>query len=226
MKYIMIFLPIFIFAKGYFLVDKLPKDEILPMYKKPALNAGVVATIPFSTRCVEVLKCKDLEDNSTWCRVKYFKKSGWIDTTKVSKDSECSIDKNASFPEKVVTTAKQKLGSPYRYGSSGPNSFDCSGFVYYVFKKLDKPIARTSIEQSKTEHKLKRDELKVGDIVAFDTAHRGHVNHSGIYIGEGNFIHATSGKAFRVTISNLDKGFYKDKFRWGVRVIQEKKVEK
>ena len=222
MKYVILFLPIFVLAKGYFVVDKLPKDEVLPMYKKASLKAGVISTIPFATRCVEVLKCKTLDDNSTWCKVKYFKKSGWIDSSKVSKDDGCIIDKNSTIIQKIVKTAKQKLGSPYRYGKSGPNSFDCSGFVYYVFKKIGIGIPRTSIEQSKTEHKLKRNELKVGDIVVFDTYHRGHVNHSGIYLGNGNFIHATSGKAFRVTISNLDKGFYLDKFRWGVRVIQDK----
>ena len=68
--------------------------------------------------------------------------------------------------------------------------------------------------------------MQVGDIVVFDTMHRGHINHSGIYIGDGKFIHATSGKAFRVTTSKLDSGFYKDKFRWGVRVRTNKAEKK
>jgi len=139
---------------------------------------------------------------------------------------DVGVDKNATIIQKIVESAKQKLGSPYQYGKSGPNSFDCSGFVYYVFTKFHIKIPRTSINQSKTEYKLKRDELRVGDIVVFDTYERGHVNHSGIYLGNGNFIHATSGKAFSVTISNLDKGFYKDKFRWGVRVIFENSYRK
>jgi sulfane dehydrogenase subunit SoxC len=62
-------------------------------------------------------------------------------------------------------------------------------------------------------------DLKKGDMVFFDTHERGHVNHSGVYLGDGRFIHASSGKAMSVTISELDKGFYVDKFRWGIRKL-------
>jgi cell wall-associated NlpC family hydrolase len=72
--------------------------------------------------------------------------------------------------------------------------------------------------QSKSGETLSRDEIKIGDILSFDTTLKGHINHSGIYIGNGEFIHSSSGKAKGVTVSKLDKGFYKDKFRWGVRV--------
>jgi len=78
---------------------------------------------------------------------------------------------------------------------------------------------RTSRTQSESGEKIDRGSLKPGDILFFDTHERGHVNHSGIYLGEGKFIHSSSGKAYGVTISNLDTGFYKDKFRWGVRKI-------
>ena len=118
----------------------------------------------------------------------------------------------------IVKTAIMKLGAPYQYAHAGPESFDCSGFVYYVYGQNGFAIPRTSKAQSQMPIKLKRSELRKGDILFFDTANRGHVNHSGIYIGKGKFIHASSGKAHRVTVSELDKGFYKDKFRWGTRV--------
>ena len=213
------------YAKHFLKVDNIPKDELLCVKKKPSITAGVIATIAYDTRCVEVLKCKPGDNNQTWCQVKYFRKVGWINTSKTSKDSNCSLDFNTTKPENIVNIAKSKMGSPYRYGKSGPDSFDCSGFVYYVFKKVNNPIPRTSLQQSLAGKKLKREELKIGDIVVFDTANRGHVNHSGIYIGDGKFIHATSGKAFRVTTSKLDSGFYKDKFRWGVRIAQEEKKQ-
>lgn len=52
--------------------------------------------------------------------------------------------------------------------------------------------------------------------------HYSHLNYSGVYLGEGKFIHSSSGKAYGVTISKLDKGFYVDKFRWGMRKIDAK----
>ena len=103
---------------------------------------------------------------------------------------------------------------------AGPDHFDCSGFVYYLFKNNNISIPRSSRAQSKSGKKLTRKELKKGDILFFDTAHRKHVNHSGVYLGDGKFIHSSSGKAYGVTISDLDKGFYPDKFRWGVRKIE------
>ena len=121
----------------------------------------------------------------------------------------------------ITATAKSKLGFPYSYGKAGENSFDCSGFVYYVFKKHGYKIPRTSKAQSvmKEEKIFDKSLLKEGDIVFFDTSDRGRVNHSGIYLGSMKFIHASSGKAHSVTISRLDRGFYKHRFLWGVRVV-------
>ncbi len=138
-------------------------------------------------------------------------------------DNNISTDTNIT--ENLISLAKSKLGHSYEIAKSGPDHFDCSGFVYYLFKNNGIKIPRTSLSQSKSGDKLKRDELKRGDMVFFDTYNRKHVNHSGVYIGDGKFIHSSSGKAHGVTISDLDKGFYKDKFRWGVRKIpaEEKK---
>ncbi|PHS34460.1 MAG: glycoside hydrolase [Sulfurovum sp.] len=138
-----------------------------------------------------------------------------------------TVDHNISEPkhskkdntpiDKLINLAKSKLGDSYVYAATGPDHFDCSGFVYYVFKENGVVIPRTSLLQSKSTKKLNRQEIKRGDILSFDTHDRKHINHSGIYLGNGKFIHSSSGKAFGVTISDLDKGFYKDKFRWGVR---------
>ena len=118
----------------------------------------------------------------------------------------------------IIKEAYKHLGSPYRYGATGPNSFDCSGFVYAVHRNLGIKIPRTSRDQSEIRgRKLSRNELRAGDLLFFDTAHRGHVNHVGIYLGNGKFIHASSGKAHSVTISDIN-AWYKDKFRWGKHV--------
>ncbi|RLA68975.1 MAG: hypothetical protein DRG09_06895 [Epsilonproteobacteria bacterium] len=120
---------------------------------------------------------------------------------------------------KLISLAKSKLGDSYLYAAAGPDHFDCSGFVYYLFKENGITIPRSSLPQSKSGDKVTREELQKGDILFFDTHTREHVNHSGVYLGDGKFIHSSSGKAHGVTISNLDKGFYLDKFRWGIRKL-------
>ena len=130
------------------------------------------------------------------------------------------IDYNigTSSNSKIIKIAKKHLGKPYKYGEEGPNSFDCSGFVYAVMKSSGTNIPRTSLAQSKIDgRRLSQNQLKEGDVVFFDTSLKGHVNHSGIYIGKGKFIHASSGRAYSVTISDMN-GWYKDKFRWGKHI--------
>jgi len=138
------------------------------------------------------------------------------------QDKETNVTVTESKTDKLISLAKSKLGNSYEPAKAGPDHFDCSGFVYYLFKTNDISIPRSSLTQSKSGKKLTREELKKGDILFFDTAHRNHVNHSGVYLGDGKFIHSSSGKAYGVTISDLDKGFYPDKFRWGIRKIESK----
>lgn len=136
--------------------------------------------------------------------------------------SAFSSDINAT-KKYIIQLTKSKIGSPYEYGKSGEDSFDCSGFVYYIYtKKLGIQIPRTSKYQSimKKDKIYDKKKLKTGDILFFDTADRGYVNHSGIYLKNMKFIHASSGKAYSVTISPLDKGFYKYRFKWAIRVLK------
>ncbi len=121
--------------------------------------------------------------------------------------------------ERLLSLAYAQMGTPYLYGGNDYFGFDCSGFVCYVYKNaVGKNLPRTSLAQSQLSDQLDRHELTPGDIVFFDTAKKGYINHCGIYIGNGNFIHSSSGKVKAVTISNLDRGFYKKNFRWGGRV--------
>ena len=143
-----------------------------------------------------------------------------IKKTKSTHSNQSASDKLTA----LIDEARSKIGSRYVYGASGPAHFDCSGFVYYLFRHQGIEIPRTSRAQSESGAHLTRKELQRGDMVFFDTGNRGHVNHSGIYLGKGQFIHSSSGKAYGVTISNLDRGFYKKKFRWGVRVWKTKKA--
>ena len=105
-------------------------------------------------------------------------------------------------------------------GSTRPNSFDCSGFTYYVVKNtLGKSIPRTSTAQSKYGTYVSKGNLRAGDLVFFDTvgSNNGNVSHAGIYIGNGQFIHASSTQK-KVVISSLASGHYSKAFVNGRRL--------
>ncbi len=119
----------------------------------------------------------------------------------------------------VQRVARSQLGKHYVWGAIGPKTFDCSGFTSYVYRKAGLNIPRTSRNQSKYGTRISRRNLKPGDLIFFDTshAHRGYVNHVGIYLGNDRFIHASSARR-RVTITSLNKAFYSRRFKWGRRI--------
>ncbi len=96
--------------------------------------------------------------------------------------------------------AMSKVGSPYRYGASGPNAFDCSGLVSWAFKKAGKSLPRTSRAQSKVGTPVSRDQLQPGDLVFFYKP----VSHVGIYLGDGKVLHASTRKS-PVKISDMSR---------------------
>lgn len=130
---------------------------------------------------------------------------------KISKESE------------IISTAIAFLDIPYIWAANGPTSFDCSGFTKYVFKEHGLTIPRYSGHQAKVGTKVTYAELKVGDLVFFDTdkKYKKKVNHVGIYIGDNKFIHASSAKKKVVITSFKKKRFYKKRFLWGQRVIKD-----
>jgi len=123
--------------------------------------------------------------------------------------------------DEVLETAKEYLGVKYVWAANGPSSFDCSGYTKYVFNQNGITIPRYSGSQANVGMKVSFDELQEGDLVFFDTSKGFHkkVNHVGIYIGNDQFIHASSAQK-RVTITSFsEKKFYKNRFLLGRRVI-------
>lgn len=100
---------------------------------------------------------------------------------------------NSNKMNKAMEMLHAQLGKKYVWGATGPNSFDCSGLVQYVYKNaLGKNIPRVSADQSKFGQAVGRKDLQVGDLLFFDTMNKGRVSHVGMYIGNNEFIHASN----------------------------------
>lgn len=106
----------------------------------------------------------------------------------------------------VVATAKKAIGTPYVRGGSKPGGFDCSGLVMWAYQKVGVQLPRTAREQSTIGEKIQdKNAMLPGDIVAFHHPKRGY--HTGIYIGDGKFIHSPR-KRSSVKISSLDSNYF------------------
>ena len=105
----------------------------------------------------------------------------------------------------LISTSMQYIGVPYVFGGTSPYGFDCSGFVQYVFAKVGVSLPRTADVQFEVGTPVSTTDLRPGDAVFFETYTYG-ASHVGIYIGDGNFIHASSSRG--VTISSLGSAYY------------------
>lgn len=118
--------------------------------------------------------------------------------------------------DRIIDTAKKYMGVPYVWGGMTPSGFDCSGLVQYVFAENGMSLPRTTTLQYKVGTYVSRSNLKVGDLVFFDTSGNG-VSHVGIYMGNGQFIHSSSSKG--VTISNLSNSYWNARYLGARRVL-------
>jgi len=129
-----------------------------------------------------------------------------LDTVQIVRE-----ERKESLFRKIVELAKSLLGIRYRRGGTNKNGFDCSGFVQHVYGTFSFPLPRSATEQFKVGFPISKEELLEGDLLFFQTRKRPFPSHVGIYIGDNQFIHASSGKR-RVTITDLDDPYYKKRF--------------
>jgi hypothetical protein len=124
----------------------------------------------------------------------------------------------SSTADNIVSTARDYIGTPYRYGGTTPSGFDCSGYMQYVFNKEGISLPRTTAQQARIGTSVNKSELQKGDLVFFDINGSG-ISHAGIYIGNDNFIHASSSRGVAMASVN-DPHYWKDRYHSARRVIE------
>ena len=150
---------------------------------------------------------------------------GWyqIEAGYVSGDYVREMDAaEALKPDKgqeIVDYALQFLGYRYVYGGSSPETgFDCSGFTSYVYKQFDYGLYRSASDQLQNGVSVSRDELLPGDLVLFRKNTSNPASHVGLYIGDGQFIHAAT-TTVGVIISSLSENYWSTGFVGGRRIV-------
>ena len=194
----------------------------LNMRTGPATSYAKITTIAYG-QSVNVLST-----SNGWSKINYSGSTGYVSSqylqsTKPSSSSSSNSGSTSvsSSASSVIAYAKTLLGKPYVWGAQGPNSFDCSGFTYYVFKnKAGIVLPRTSSSQSKYGTSVSWSNLKAGDLMFFDTngANNGQVSHVGLYIGNGQMIHASSSQR-KIVITSVNTSYYKNAFVNARRVL-------
>lgn len=120
----------------------------------------------------------------------------------------------------LIERAKQDIGVRYRWGgTSAQTGFDCSGFVRTVMQQtVGKLLPHHAADQAAITQKINKSELQPGDLVFFNTVRRRPYSHVGIYMGDGQFIHAPA-RGKRVRIDNLSAAYWQKRFGGARRVL-------
>jgi cell wall-associated NlpC family hydrolase len=164
----------------------------------------------YAGKTVEILETLD-----GWYRIA----EGYVsaDYIRIVDASEAASSEVAA---QVVETALSFLGYPYVYGGSTPKGFDCSGFTSYIYKQYGYSLNRTCSGQLDNGTPVAMSELQPGDLVIFKkyASSAGRASHVGIYIGGGEFIHASTSKV-GVIISKLSDAYYTPGFVGGRRIV-------
>ena len=209
------------------------------MRKGASTSSEVVTTVSLNTS-VDVY-----EEANGWSKVKVNGKEGYISSSLLSTTKretsrsletprrEESVSDNSSNEgntntetesntassskgnSSVVDTAMSYIGSKYVYGGSTPSGFDCSGFTSYIYKQYGVNLNRTAAGQYSNGTAVSRDDLQAGDLVMFG---KSGINHVGIYIGNGQIVHAAN-PSRGVTTDTINSGYYNNNYVGARRVM-------
>ena len=197
-------------ALGYGKVDA--DGSTLNMRAGASTSFDSLCSIPSGT----VLELEGIYEG--WYKVTYAGNTGYVSSDYITITTEPATSTSSALGEQIVALAKQYLGTPYVLGGNGPSSFDCSGFTKYIYAQFGYTLNRTATDQLQNGVSVSRDELQPGDLVFFKYNTSKPVSHVGIYIGNGEFIHASTNR-YVVQIDQMNTGHYANVFVYARRIL-------
>lgn len=189
------------------------------------LNQGWYKVLSGGTACYirsDFLKLSEIpyENRASTNTPQYFRQGKAIGTVPASGQTNAvqSGSNGSATGAQILAKATEYLGTPYVYGGASPSGFDCSGFVYYVYGTFGISVGRTPAEQYSAGTVVDKASLQPGDIVLFAGTGSSSISHTGIYAGNGQFIHSPNSRS-TVSYSDLTSGYWSEHFYCGVRVV-------
>jgi cell wall-associated NlpC family hydrolase len=167
--------------------------DVVNVRSAPATSGQKIGQV----RLGEILQAQAKSDDN-WYQIDFHGKKGWVAGWLV-QICQPSTEASRGLMSGIIGVAERFLGRPYRFGASGPDSFDCSGFTRYVFSLIGINLPRTASGQAGIGVMVPAP--APGDLVFFGS--RGYIEHVGIYIGNNSFISAANYWS-GVTISSLN----------------------
>lgn len=158
----------------------------------------------------EAKRAEKAKSKTVAMKTKYPSSRNYTEYSKIKKFTSHDV-----IGDRLVSTANKYVGVPYVFGGNTPSGFDCSGFTRYVFSHNGINLPRMADEQYRIGSAVSRSELIPGDLVFFSTYEPG-ASHAGIYVGDNQFISATSSGGIRV--DSMDSGY------WASRYVGAKRV--
>jgi len=137
----------------------------------------------------------------------------------IPSDKQNETSSSSNKAQEIIDSAMAYRGVRYRYGGMSSRGIDCSGLVARVMLNHGIKMPHSSRELYKQGTPVSKTSLQPGDLVFFRTTSRQSVSHVGIYIGEGEFIHASSGKGY-VRTDTLLEGYYNDRYVGARRILE------
>ncbi len=219
--FVLALISLFAFAASASTSATISANGGLRMRSAMSTSSSVILTIP-NNATVAVA-----ERGESWCKVTYSGKTGYVATryltfgAATTSRSGDTRDVLAQKRQNIVNAAVAQLGKPYRSGYNGPYSFDCSGLTQYVYKICGYSIERgPSAQLRQFSVSVSKANLLPGDLVFFRDSRYGSgaATHVGIYVGNGQMIHAPN-RGQNVKYASINTGYYGTYYIGARRVI-------
>ena len=184
---------------------------------QPNTDSAILTRVS-TGKVVELISLKD-----NWYNVVVNGTKGYIRADYVSPYDGAPTTASSAIGSDIVSLALEYLGTPYSYGGASPKGFDCSGFTMYIFSQMGYSLPHSATSQwNNSGEYVERSDLQPGDLVLFCDPSRSNgkaCSHVGIYIGDNEFVHASSGSSGkRVRISSLSEDYYSRYYKGAKRV--------